>query len=190
MTMDASGGDDEALTPDQTVRLTIEGRYGPRVVLTTRLRGGLRWAEAAPVTPTEDATVVMRIARRLEESVAPLTAEQLAGDIGAALKAVQNALPTLVKGGRVRRSGSGRRGDPFVYGPPPILPPRPPPIPRPGGNDCDEAAGRVQWEARLTGPARVTLLPVPGPTAGPSRPRARRRRAPGGTPRAPATGST
>lgn len=138
MTMDASGGDDETLTPDQTVRLTIEGRYGPRVVVTTCLRSGLRWLEAAPSVAIDDATTPTRIVRRIGESLAPLTAEQIAAGIAASLKAVQNALPALVRSGRVRRTGSGHRGEPFVYGPPPIIPPDTVPYtPEPGGNSLE-----------------------------------------------------
>jgi hypothetical protein len=114
MTMELDGEEEgENLAPDRTLKVTVEGRYGPRRRLAAQLRPGLRWM---PVRPTlDDFDVPGKIWRHLYLSGDACTADELVDAVGAAKRSVQNAMTELARSGQVARLGAGAKGDPYRY---------------------------------------------------------------------------
>lgn len=106
--------DEDELTPDQTLTIRVEGRYGPRMKLGARLRTGLRWEPATP-RMADDLNAGDKVLRHLEVAGGAFTADELVTETGMATRTIQNALPALVKGGRIVRQGSGKKGEPYRY---------------------------------------------------------------------------
>lgn len=128
VTLDVRGNDEEELTPDQTVTIRAEGRYGPRQKIVARLGTGLRWQVTTALAP--DMSLPGRIVAFLAAHGAPFTAEGVTGGLNAKHGSVQNALAALVKAGKVARLGKGTKAAPFVYGSPDVT-------------NCDESPQRA-----------------------------------------------
>jgi hypothetical protein len=118
--------DDQGMTPQRTMTLAVEGRYGPRRTLHAQLRPGLRWHPAPRPQKAQrersNAREVFRseplperLTRHLAASRAPLGAADLAEATGITTNRAQHALTELVADGRARRWGAGTRADPYRY---------------------------------------------------------------------------
>ena len=105
---------DASLTPDQTMTLRVEGRYGPRQRLGARLGTGLRWRSVDP-RMADDLSVRDRLIRHLEATGEELSADDLADVLGTPKKTVQSTLGPLVRERRVARCGAGTKGDAYRY---------------------------------------------------------------------------
>lgn len=67
-------------------------------------------------TDAEQADAETRILDYLEHAGEPRTQEQIRDEVEGRTQAIRAALSSLVKGGRVKRTGKGGKGDPFLYG--------------------------------------------------------------------------
>ena len=115
MTCELSNESEEGeLTPDQTLTIRVEGRYGPRMKLGARLGTGLRW-HPATVRMVDDLNASDKVIRHLEVAGGAFTADELADETGIPKKSIQNSLTGTVKAGRIVRQGSGKKGDPYRY---------------------------------------------------------------------------
>jgi hypothetical protein len=112
LTLDASGNDEDGLTPQTVITLTAQGRYGPKQRITAHLASGLRW-EIAGAAP--DTTLANRIPYLLGGRDTLLDADAIAEALGAKKGSVQNALKELVKSGAVVRLGKGEKNAPYQY---------------------------------------------------------------------------
>ncbi|HET8626732.1 MAG TPA: AAA family ATPase [Thermomicrobiales bacterium] len=106
--------DADGLTPDTTLTLHVEGRYGPRRSLAARLGPGLRW-QVGEFAADDDLSAADRIRRHLEVTGDELTAEGVVEAVGLPLRTVQNNLPALYRAGHLRRLGAGTKADPYRY---------------------------------------------------------------------------
>jgi hypothetical protein len=109
----------EDQAPDNTElrgTMVIEGRYGPRQTLGLRLDENLRWqltVQAMESSPSARQRIIDYL-RAMEE---PVSAAEISGVLGIAIKTVQNVLSEERRQGhlRIETLGAGRRGDPFRY---------------------------------------------------------------------------
>lgn len=118
---------DSGGTPGQSLKVLVEGRYGPPLRLAARLGEGLRWepAESQEVTrsPRQRILEVLPSAwsggknegEDEREDDAWLSGDEIAEATGLGLGQVRNELTRLFKAGQVIRAGTGGRGNPYRY---------------------------------------------------------------------------
>ncbi len=113
------GRDDADDTDDAPPRgtLRVKGRAGPRQTLHVRLGEGLRWEPATPVITIGETGIRDRIVSHLAAVNEGRTAHQIAAELRAALKTVQNELSRIRKEAPcpVAYAGAGTKNDPRVY---------------------------------------------------------------------------
>lgn len=106
---------DEAGDPKGTLR--VEGRHGPRTILTVRLGQGLRWELDQPTLVSREAGGRERILSHLAAVNSGQTAEEIAAGTSIKLKTVQNVVAALQKQlpPPLAVQGTGAKNDPRRY---------------------------------------------------------------------------